>query len=132
MGTLTAWLKQLWKGEGQESLNTPEDVYQVFVLLYRTHHIGTLTLYKGLWTFAYSEDFKKTMPIHPLSDFSNINRIYESHDLHPFFLQRIPSLEQPKVKRIVEAEKIDVHNEVDLLKRFGRITIANPFVLQPA
>lgn len=132
MTKLTSWLKQLWKAEGQESLATPEDIHQEFILFYREHHIGTLTLQKGFWTFAYSEYFKNKKPIQPLSDFSDVNRIYQSQDLHPFFLQRIPSLEQPKVKKIVEDEKIDIHNEVDLLKRFGRLTIANPFILKPA
>ena len=132
MASLTSWLKQLWKAEGQESLITPIDIHQEFALLYREHHIGTLTLHNGIWSFAYSEYFKNKKPIQPLSDFSDVNKVYQSQDLHPFFLQRIPSLEQPKIKRIVAEEKIDILNEVDLLKRFGRQTIANPFILQAA
>ena len=38
MTKLASWLKQFWKAEGQESLATPEDIYQEFILFYREHH----------------------------------------------------------------------------------------------
>ena len=109
-----------------------EEVTHDFTLHYKSHHIGTLTFHNGNWSFSYSEYFKDKKPIQLIHDFSDVDKVYQFRYLHPFFSMRIPSLKQPKVKRIVETEKIDVHNEVDLLKRFGRITIANPFILQPA
>lgn len=50
--------------------------------------------------------------------------------LYPFFIQRIPILSQPKVKEAIEKEKIDQTNIVELLKKFGRLSINNPFRLE--
>lgn len=65
-------------------------------------------------------------------DFPDLDKHYRSEDLWPFFAVRIPSLEQPAVQRAVQDMKLDAHNEVDLLRAFGKKTIANPFVLEPA
>jgi HipA-like protein len=129
MATLKAMFRFLWKEEGQESLQTPTTVQQEFVLMYKSLEVGTLSINEGIWTFAYSENFKIQTDIRPLWDFSDINRIYRFDYLPPFFLQRIPSLEQPKVKEVLKKENIDAHNEVALLKRFGRATISNPYLL---
>ena len=51
--------------------------------------------------------------------------------LWPFFVIRIPSLGQPAVQRVIREENLDPSNEVQLLKRFGKTTIANPFTLIP-
>jgi len=42
---------------------------------------------------------------------------------------RVPSLKQPSIRAIVGRERIDEHNQVELLRRFGRRTISNPFEL---
>ena len=120
----------LLKAEGHEEIQTPEGISQEFTLFYRHHHIGTLALKNGRWSFFYSEYFKTKLPIQPLSDFPEVKNIYAFEELHPFFLQRIPSLKQRKIKEIIEKEKLDIHNEVELLKRFGKLTISNPFILQ--
>ena len=123
-------LPRFLRGEGQEDIQTPDGVFQEFTLFYHHHHIGTLTLKTGQWSFGYSEYFKTKLPIQPLSDFPEVNHEYVFENLHPFFLQRIPSIKQRKIKEIIEKENIDIHNEVELLKRFGKLTIANPFILQ--
>ena len=129
MANLKSLFRFLWKEEGQESLLTPTDEQQKFVLLYKSLEIGTLSVSEGVWTFTYSESFKNQNNIRPLWDFSDVNRQYRFDYLPPFFLQRIPSLEQPKVKEVLKKENIDTHNEVALLKRFGHKTISNPFLL---
>ena len=129
MANFKSMLRFFWKEEGQESLLTPTDVQQKFNLMYKSLEVGTLSVSEGIWTFAYSEIFKKQTDIRPLWDFSDVNRIYRFDYLPPFFLQRIPSLEQPKVKEVLKKENIDAHNEVALLKRFGHATISNPYLL---
>ena len=62
-------------------------------------------------------------------DFPDVNKTYRYEELPPFFVQRIPGLGQPKVQKIILEEKIDAHNEVELLKRFGKLSISNPFQL---
>ena len=129
MANLKSLFRFLWKEDGQERLLTPVDVQQNFVLKYKKLEIGTLSVNGGIWIFSYSEDFKKQNNIRPLWDFADVDKIYRFEYLPPFFLQRIPSLEQPKIKEVLKKENIDAHNEVALLKRFGQMTISNPFLL---
>jgi len=99
--------------------------------MYNTLLIGTLNLKEGIWTFAYSDEFKQQNKIKPLTDFPRVDKVYQNMVLYPFFLHRIPGLNQPKVKATIEKEKIDKTNEAELLKRFGQISITNPFLLKP-
>ena len=123
-------LKKLWKSEGQQDIVTPNNYNVKFQLTYEALHIGTLSLEKGVWSFYYSEDFKNQDEIKPLLEFPDVHKIYESEELLPFFALRIPGLGQPKVQKIIEKEEIEESNEAQLLERFGRTTIANPFILQ--
>jgi HipA-like protein len=91
--------------------------------------IGTLDFHEGRWTFAYAEEFKKQTAIRTLVQFPDKEKVYESDELWPFFGMRIPSLKQPSVKEILQREHIDAGSSVDLLRRFGQRTIANPFKL---
>jgi hypothetical protein len=38
-------------------------------------------------------------------------------------------LGQPRIREIIKAEQLDINNEAQLLRRFGRKTIANPYEL---
>lgn len=116
-------LKYFKSDEGQENFYTPTDVETVFKLTYRSLQIGALSLKAGEWSFKYSEDFKNQDKIKPLLDFPDVNKVYTSEELYPFFIQRIPGVGQ----NIRKSENL---NEVDLLKKFGKQTISNPFILQ--
>jgi HipA-like protein len=122
--------KMLWKPEGQEKLRTPPNTEIVFKLFFNELEIGTLHLKAGIWTFTYSDNFKAQDYIKPLLNFPQVDKVYTSEELYPFFVERIPGLGQTKVQEIIRKEKIDEHNEAVLLKRFGRLTIANPFELR--
>ncbi len=116
-------LKLFKTEEGQEDFYTPMDIEVVFRLTYHSLEIGTLSLKNGEWAFQYSEAFKEQDKIKPLLDFPNVHKIYTSEELYPFFTQRIPGVGQ----NIRKSENL---NEVDLLKKYGKQTISNPFVLQ--
>ena len=116
-------LKYFKSEDGHEDFYTPTDVEIVFELTYRTLKIGVLGLNAGKWTFQYSEAFKNQDKIKPLLDFPDIHKVYVSEELYPFFTQRIPGIGQ-------NVRKLESLNEVDLLKKFGKQTISNPFVLQ--
>ncbi|MBK6623305.1 MAG: HipA N-terminal domain-containing protein [Saprospirales bacterium] len=122
-------LKNLWKSDGQESIITPNNYDAEFELIYKDLIIGTLSLHKGVWSFLYSEEFKKQDRVKPLLDFPDVNKVYSSDELHPFFAHRIPGLGQPKVQKVLKNEQIDEHNEAKLLERFGKVSITNPFLL---
>lgn len=123
-------LKGLWKSEGQEDIQTPKDYSVNFHLIYKSLKVGTLSLYKGVWTFKYSEEFKKQRLLKPLLDFPDVDKIYTSEELQPFFAHRIPGTGQPKVKKVLAEENIDAQNEAKMLERFGKESISNPFQLQ--
>ena len=61
--------------------------------------------------------------------FPDLDKTYKSELLWPFFQVRIPGLKQPAIQEILKNEKIDEFNEVQLLKRFGKKIIANPYEL---
>lgn len=100
-----------------------------FRLLHGTLPIGSLTYEDGLWTFAYSDEFKKRLDLRPIVQFPDREKVYRSDELWPFFGMRIPSLKQPAVEKLVAEEHIDPSDRAELLKRFGRRTISNPYEL---
>lgn len=119
-----------WDSEENEDIKTPSNINVIFQLKYKELIIGYLRLLDGEWSFEYSQEFKNQSEISTLTEFPEKNKIYRSKALYPFFFQRIPSKSQPKVRKTLERDKIKSDNLVELLKKFGRISIANPFQLQ--
>src|SRR5699024_1540658 len=125
-------LKNLWhQEEGMEKLNAPKEVKFIFILTYKGLEIGYLTVNEGIWHFKYSDQFKQQHSLPPLIDFPSIDKVYKAKSLWPFFASRIPGLNQPIVQEAIVKDKIDSSNEAELLKRFGKHTISNPFILEP-
>ncbi len=56
--------------------------------------------------FEYSEALKSQTGLAPLIDFPNKNKVYKSQTLFPFFMSHIPSLKQPKVQAVIEADTL--------------------------
>ncbi|MEZ4952621.1 MAG: HipA N-terminal domain-containing protein [Saprospiraceae bacterium] len=121
-----------WKTDDQEDLVTPTDETRIFELKYRRLLVGTLKLEDGIWSFQYSKEFKEQTTIKPLTDFPNVDKVYASEELYPFFVERIPSTKQPKVQKVIRENNIDATNEADLLRYFGLHSISNPFSLSPS
>ena len=126
----TIWQK--WFHGDEHSLHTPKDVSAHFVLRYHELPIGFLSLDSGKWQFRYSDEFRKRELLRPIVEFPDTGRIYESDELWPFFSMRIPSLKQFSIEEIVKKESIDSNDELQLLRRFGRKTVSNPFELVEA
>jgi len=121
-----------WISGGQEDFITPKETVVIFKLSYQNLLVGELKLEFGKWSFQYSEDFKNQDKLKPLPDFPSLEKVYESEELYPFFLHRIPSIKQPKVQKEIKENNLDATNEVDLLKFFGRESISNPYLLRSA
>ena len=121
-----------WRSEGFEGLKTPQNVVARFELSYKDLKIGSLSLDNGKWSFSYSDAFKAQKRLMPMIDFPDINKVYTSEELWPFFTSRIPSPAQPEVLLEIRRRNIDVDNEVSLLDVFGKRTITNPFLLELA
>jgi HipA-like protein len=114
---------------GLEKSETDVTETACFNLKYKDLTIGYLELKNRVWHFRYSDEFKKQNSIAPLPDYPNVDKIYANEELWPFFLIRIPNLKQPRVQKIISKENIDHSSQVELLKRFGKKTISNPFEL---
>lgn len=124
---IRTWLN---KDEEGPSDRLPENGNGSFTLSVDGIEIGYLTCKEGTWEFRYADGFKElTHEYHHIVGFSDLNRVYRSQTLWPFFAIRIPGLKQPAVQEVLKNESIAPNNEVDLLKRFGRKSIANPYEL---
>ena len=123
--------KILFHQGGLKHLRTPQNETAEFLLRYRDLDVGHLLLHDGKWHFEYDDAFREKEGVCPITDSSNLDKHYESDALWPFFVVRIPGLGQPAIQRVIREENLDPHNEVQLLKRFGKTTIANPFILIP-
>ncbi|MEI6409405.1 MAG: HipA N-terminal domain-containing protein [Bacteroidota bacterium] len=124
------FLHVFWKSDDQDDFETPTDITVEFKLSYGNLQIGTLSLSNGIWSFIYSNEFKEQDSIKPLPDFPDVENVYKSSELYPFFALRIPGSGQLKAKGY-RSEK-GKQDTVELLKLFGHRTIANPFLLKIA
>lgn len=122
---------KLWfsKNPDEEIGHLPKEKDAKFLLLVDNIKVGYLGLSGGEWHFKYSEDFKKHSDYNLITGFPELDKVYKSEELWPFFRIRIPGLKQPVVQEILKKENIDQNDEVELLKRFGKKTIANPYEL---
>ena len=129
---MIATLKKMLSLEGgREHLQPSKEEKADFLLRYRNLDVGRLSLRKGTWHFEYTEDFRRQTNIRPIVNFPILDKHYESNTLWPFFVIRIPGLKQPAVQREIEKKELDKRNEAQLLKHFGKTSIANPFILIP-
>jgi len=79
--------------------------------------VATLSLNDGLWKFVYSSEFKAQNEAKPLTEFADVNKVYTSTALWPFFTIRIPSLKRPYVQRKIKEKSINKDSYVDMLKK---------------
>jgi HipA-like protein len=118
------------KDEATFNAHLPKNQIATFYLIVDDLKIAQLSCKDGLWTFKYTEEFKKKINDYSLiTGFPDINKQYQSDHLWPFFNTRIPGLKQPQIQEILQKEHIDPENEFELLKRFGKKTISNPYKL---
>jgi len=115
--------------EGNESINLNKGDNAHFVLSLEHLVVGELTLNNQIWSFQYSVHFKHQDEIKPLAEFSDMNKVYTSEVLWPFFAFRIPGLSQPHVQKLIDKYNLDKDNVVELLKFFGQESLNNPFKL---
>lgn len=126
---MSIWRKIFNKPDQDENSPVNTQGESKFAIRLDKIDIGYLEYSDEKWKFNYSDAFRNQDKIHRIVGFSDLNKIYESDILWPFFKVRIPGLKQPLIKDILEKEKIDKNNEVDLLKRFGRNNVSNPYKL---
>ncbi len=102
-----------------------------FVLWFRKVPILRLGFVGGVWELEYTEQFKAQSRLLPIVCFPDVDRVYRSGKLWPFFSVRIPSIARPEVQRTVREEHLDYDDVAAMLRRFGRKSVADPFELRP-
>jgi HipA-like protein len=118
-----------FKPEGLEHIETANSTEVSFEVRYGSMVIGHLEHKAGIWTFAYSEQFKLAPGMRPIVDFPDVTKEYKEQSLWPFFASRIPSLENAHVKQTLAEKKVSENDEAGLLRLFGFRTITNPLEL---
>ncbi len=83
------------------------------------------------WTLRYTEQFKSQNRVSPLVPFPDVEKVYQSKEIWPFFAVRIPSIARPEIQQTVRREKLDYSDVAAMLSRFGKRSIADPFELRP-
>ena len=124
------FIKKFFKKDTEHQISFEFDGIIKFNLKINDITIGYLKIEDKKWTFRYSDEFKIQDQYRRLAGFSDLNKTYESDELWPFFKIRIPGLKQPMVKEILEKENLTESNEALLLKRFGRKSMSNPYILE--
>lgn len=125
------FLRKLFnKPENEENLSFEFSGNISFTLKIDEVLVGNLELKDKVWIFTYSDEFKSQQVYRRLAGFSDLNKQYKSDTLWPFFKIRIPGLKQPMVREILERENLNSNDEALLLKRFGRISMSNPYILE--
>ena len=127
--TALKYLTALIKPDGHEDISTPDDVAE-FGLLYEGLPVGILSLSEGVWSFRYTIEFKRQTRLKPLPEFPELDKVYKSTNLWPFFAFRIPGMNQPIAKDLILKKGIKEGNIVELLDLFGKKSINNPFELE--
>ena len=124
------FIKRLFSKSDEEPISFEFNGSIKFTLKIKSLDVGYLEIKEGKWIFKYSEDFKNQNSFRRLAGFSDLDKTYESEVLWPFFKIRIPGLKQPMIREILEKENLSKENEAILLKRFGRISMSNPYILE--
>ncbi|MEQ2007488.1 MAG: HipA N-terminal domain-containing protein [Limisphaerales bacterium] len=113
-------------------MSEPVQVHVAFELTLGALRVGTLRREGEEWVFTYSDEFGRQRKIAPIVDFPMVGREYRSKELWPFFALRIPSVTQVHVQRFLRHQGRSEADAADMMRQFGRRSIANPFVLETA
>lgn len=111
-------------------VSEPAHVQVAFELSLGKLRVGTLRREGNEWVFNYSDEFSRQRKVAPIVDFPMVGREYRSKELWPFFALRIPSVTQATVQRFLRHRGQTEADTSDLMRQFGRRSIANPFVLE--
>ena len=114
-------IKVFWHDSDETNLQAVNDSKGRFDLKLGKMPVGKLLYENGVWSFIYSDEFKKQNRYEPLVNFPNLDQIYKSEQLWPFFASRLPGVSELK-----ENESLDI---LSLLQKYGKHVITNPYKL---
>ena len=111
--------------------NSDQKPPAAFLLWLKALPVLRLTFRGNAWELEYTAQFKAQSRLQPIVCFPEVDKVYRSGKLWPFFSVRIPSIARPEVQRTVREEHLDYDDVAAMLRRFGRKSVADPFELRP-
>jgi hypothetical protein len=107
--------------------------HQLKLYLQRPGHgrvlVGSLWKRGDRFVFEYADDFAHAN-LPPLPDFPVTDRQYESPDLWPFFLVRLPPADRPDVQRVIKDRGLEPDDTLGILGKLGRKAVSFPYELE--
>lgn len=85
--------------------------------------IGRLSWEQGEYVFRYEPSYGGT----PISAFPNIEQVYRSKNLWPFFATRIPPLDREDMRKEINERKLGEDQTIEILGSVAKISAANPY-----
>ena len=116
-------IKVFWHDSEETNLKAVKGSKGRFDLMLGSLLVGVLIYEDGEWSFSYSDAYKSQDKFEPLVNFPNLDQVYKSDQLWPFFASRLPGVSELKDN---DSESMDV---LSLLKKFGQHVITNPYKL---
>src|SRR6266850_5344695 len=78
--------------------------------------VGFLRFSDGWWTFEYDAEYRRRPDLRPIEGFDDLNKIYRSRVLFPFFAVRVPDQDRHDIQRHLQKHKMVHPDESDLLR----------------
>jgi len=120
-------LSKLLRKKNQNLLNEKEDL--VLLLKYQNFNIGKLWTEDSKYFFSYDKEFINT-DLRPLTGFEDLEKVYSSSVLFPFFEVRIPDMKREDVIKKLQEKHLDkTASDLKKLLVLGNKTINDPYVL---
>jgi HipA-like protein len=94
--------------------------------------IGFLEESQGRFLFRYADEYRKSADAVPISAFPELDRVYESKDLWPFFAVRFPPEDRPDVRELIDRKKLSTESTLRRLVELSPRTISNPYRFEMA
>ena len=116
-------IKVFWHDSDETNLQAVKGSKGRFDLLLGSMLVGVLLYDDGMWSFSYSDDYKAQSKYEPLVNFPNLDHVYKSDQLWPFFASRLPGVSE------LNEEERKHPDMLALLKKYGRHVITNPYKL---
>ncbi len=88
--------------------------------------VGYLTFEDGWWTFKYDPEYRRRVDLRPIEGFDDLEKVYRSRVLFPFFAVRVPDEQRTDIQRRLAKRDIKDPDTSDLLREFGRRAAASP------
>lgn len=98
-------------------------------IMYGETAVAELSRQQGRYLFRYLEAFKER-GLTPLAGLPDLDEIYESAELFPYFEERIPDTRLLAVRQWIERQGLPVDDKLTLLAVLGRKVVTDCYEIR--